>query len=230
VPRSAVPELDNIIRILEPVLVKIDGLNLYEEFKGIPILRLHQISANGTDITDEELDLLQRYEMIESHKKSAKHKSGFIKKPPSKLRVWGKDGEWYQNNGVFVMKTLMLGERYFTKFWKSKQVLITGYFYYPPGGFREWHTNEHDIIGWRLYYVKREEPNKSWFLWKDPVTGETHREADCNDCYNMFKLKPRKDGVLWHSVYSDTHRFSIGINIPESFASKITQRLEEGGQ
>lgn len=229
VPRSAVPELDNILRSMEPALVKIKGINLYEDFKGIPMQRLHQISANSTDITDDEFYFLHRYEMEGSHKKSIKRRSGFIKKPPKKMRIRGEKKEWIQSNGYFVMKDLMWGRKLFTKFWESHQILVTGYFYYPPGGFREWHTNENDVVGWRLYYVKREEPNRSWFLWKDPVTGKTHRENDCNDCYNMFKVKSRQDGVLWHSVYSDTHRFSIGINIPESFASKITQRLEEGG-
>lgn len=30
---------------------------------------------------------------------------------------------------------------------------IRGNFYYPPGGYREWHSNKYDTHGWRMYLV-----------------------------------------------------------------------------
>jgi len=231
VPRSLIPELEKVVTFLEPGLVKVKGLNFYQEFKTNHMIRLHQISANDTDITDDELYYLRKYEMAFSHKKSTRKQSGMIKKPPFIKRLAGKNvEEWIQTSGHFSFNRKLYSNKnsIYSKFKASHGILITGYFYYPPGGFREWHTNENDIIGWRLYYIKREEPNRSWFLWRNPITGKFNRENDCNDCYNMFKIRSKEEGALWHSVYSDTHRFSIGMNIPEWLVSRITRRIEEG--
>ena len=38
---------------------------------------------------------------------------------------------------------------------------IRGWFWYPPKGFREWHTNMYDPSGWRLYIVHVDQKNKS---------------------------------------------------------------------
>ena len=32
---------------------------------------------------------------------------------------------------------------------------VSGQFYYPPGGFREWHTNQWDGVGWRGFVLAR---------------------------------------------------------------------------
>ena len=37
----------------------------------------------------------------------------------------------------------------------------SGQFFYPPGGFRTWHTNVWDGLGWRGYIVHVDKDNMS---------------------------------------------------------------------
>lgn len=94
---------------------------------------------------------------------------------------------------------------------------ITGFFWYPSGGFREWHTNAYNRYGWRLYLVWVEEENKSGFSFIHPNTKELKYIPDKRGYINMFKVGTSKNTMLWHNVRSDTNRFSIGINVDQNF-------------
>ena len=53
--------------------------------------------------------------------------------------------------------------------------MVRGLFWYPKGGFREWHTNRFHLSGWRLYMIDCDEDERSWFAYKHPKTSITHR-------------------------------------------------------
>jgi hypothetical protein len=98
---------------------------------------------------------------------------------------------------------------------------LRGWFWYPPKGFREWHTNRYDPPGWRIYLLSVEEDNKSWFLLRDPKTGELKKYNDKNGYVNIFKLYSEKENLIWHSICSQTNRFSLGMYFTDSFIEKL---------
>ena len=86
----------------------------------------------------------------------------------------------------------------------------SGHFWYPPGGFMGWHTNN-DAPGWRFYISFADEPGKSYFRYRDPVTGTAHTLLDEQWDFRLFSIAPQRD--FWHAIYSDSNRFSIGFRI-----------------
>ena len=97
---------------------------------------------------------------------------------------------------------------------------MQGDFYYPPGGFRGWHTNKFDKAGWRMYIVDVEEPGKSFFRFKDPESGEMVTHRDLAGQVNFFKIDP--EHLLWHCIVSpETHRWSKGFAIPDDWHHRV---------
>ena len=90
---------------------------------------------------------------------------------------------------------------------------VNGNFYYQPGGFREWHTNRINNAGYRIYFISCLEDNKSYFNYIHPNTNKVVNMPDKNEYANIFEVKQEESSALWHSVYSDTHRFSLAFNI-----------------
>ena len=86
-------------------------------------------------------------------------------------------------------------------------VSCSGHLWYPPGGYMGWHTNS-GAPGWRMYISYAEEPGKSFFRYRDPITHDIVTSWD--DRWNVRLFEIRADMPLWHAVYSDTHRFSVG--------------------
>jgi hypothetical protein len=85
-----------------------------------------------------------------------------------------------------------------------------GHFWYPPGSYMGWHTNSNSP-GWRMYVVYCEEPGKSFFRYRDPDTHEIVTSYDQRWTVRLFRVTT--DNLLWHSIYSDTNRYSFGYRI-----------------
>ena len=122
----------------------------------------------------------------------------------------------------------------------------SGNYYYPPGGFREWHTNKcqqagdehfkfgsidpafkrapncdvhhYSTGGWRGYMVYAEEENKSWMSVIDG-SGSFRTLMDRSGYVSLFYL-PGGEANSWHTIVSQTHRWSIGFRITEAFMDK----------
>ena len=88
-----------------------------------------------------------------------------------------------------------------------------GNFYYPAGGFREWHSNRLDTPGYRVYFVACEKDNKSGLNYIHPVTDTVKTLYDKNETANIFYVNNSKENAFFHSVFSDTDRFSFGFNV-----------------
>ena len=89
-----------------------------------------------------------------------------------------------------------------------------GVFWYPKGGYREWHSNfpyniGTDRAGWRIYLVDIEEEGLSGFQYLDEHGSVVHC-ADRKGYANIFWLP--HDRFFWHAVFSETDRFSCGFH------------------
>ena len=88
-----------------------------------------------------------------------------------------------------------------------------GNFYYPAGGFREWHSNRKDGTGYRIYFIACEQDNKSGLNYIDPNDNKVKILYDKNEHANIFYVNDSVDNPFFHSVFSDTDRFSFGFNV-----------------
>jgi hypothetical protein len=88
-----------------------------------------------------------------------------------------------------------------------------GNFYYPKGAFREWHTNVIHKPGYRMYFISCKEDGKSWFNYLDKDTDKVVNLPDKNEYANIFYVNDTLEEATWHSIYSETDRFSLGFNI-----------------
>lgn len=118
---------------------------------------------------------------------------------------------------------------------EKRGIEVTGSFYYPPGGYREWHTNADKTSGWRMYYVRVLENEKSWFHYVNPSTNELVKVPDKDDYFHLFYLTDLKQVMsrarpeyFWHNVVSHTHRRSFGLQVSAEMVNTIFERLEKG--
>ncbi len=139
--------------------------------------------------------------------------------------------EWYQWGGNMCYRPFMENFSakkvdYFDRWLESHGLHNSGFFYYPPRGYREWHTNAADTgQGWALYYVQVDRANGSWFHYVAPDRETIRKMPDQDGYYNLFQIQAQEP-LFWHAVYSESaHRFSIGFMINDSYAEDIIQRV-----
>lgn len=247
IPRSLVSELEGPLQELETLFVPIPGLTLYGEdaFKPRTDDRTLQYISNASfiqgwakelyfyehefrrNLNREGLTARSRARTIRSNWVGPKGERGQKLFQTLKGTRRFRKKNWKQNSGTLVHRFIsVLAQKY--KLSHGEYVRdIKGLFYYPPGGFREWHTNMLDDTSWRLYYIHTTEDDKSWFRYVPAGSNKTVLVPDRTGYYNMFRLRGRKNELLWHSVYSDTNRFSVGFKITPSFAAQIIGRFRE---
>jgi hypothetical protein len=106
---------------------------------------------------------------------------------------------------------------------KRRNVVSSGHFWYPRGSWMGWHTNSR-APGWRIYINYAEEPGKSFFRYRDPLSGKVHTLIDRQWNLRVFRVVSEKP--LWHCVYSDTERFSLGYMIRDiSMLGKLRRKF-----
>ena len=111
---------------------------------------------------------------------------------------------------------------------KKLTVNSSGFFLYPPKCWMGWHTNAQNP-GWRMYVTYADEPGKSFIRYRDPATGTIHTSWDKGVDVRLFRVDTKTP--LWHTIYSDTHRFSIGYRIrPEPSLMGRLLRAVSGGK
>ena len=146
---------------------------------------------------------------------------GLYKNKHYKPLVYDYNKVWHFRNGKF--QHLINDVSFPNYYWDEKSMKeledigcdARGNFYYPPGGFREWHTNRINKPGYRIYFIACTENGKSYFNYIIPKTNKVVNVPDKNEYANIFAVTDSVEKALWHSIYSDTHRFSLGFNITE---------------
>ncbi len=99
--------------------------------------------------------------------------------------------------------TLRLSEMF-----KHCSIILSGHFEYPENGYMGWHTNS-SAEGLRLYAAYA--TGQSGFRYVDGAG----RVVDSTDLpgwnFRLFSIRP--DAPLWHSVWAESPRLSIGFRI-----------------
>jgi len=102
----------------------------------------------------------------------------------------------------------------------GQPILESGNYLYPPGGFKEWHTNMASVPGWRMYIVNKSTEGKSFFRYVDPHSMTLQTVWDETGQINIFRLAP--DYPFWHAVASiDAYRWSKGFVIPDNWRDRL---------
>jgi len=114
----------------------------------------------------------------------------------------------FSSEGLYYSLFLPLDTKLFQSLMPNKEFIVqTGKFYYPPGGFMNWHTNSsHE--GYRIYATYCKESNKSFFRYA--IDGKIYTEWE-QAGWNCRLFEVRKDKLYWHCVWSDTDRYSFGF-------------------
>ena len=100
-----------------------------------------------------------------------------------------------------------------------------GDYWYPHGGFRDWHTNKYDASGWRLYIVDVDAPAQSYFRIKDPTTNKIVTLWDQPGTFNFFLIDPTR--LLWHCIGAlQANRWSKGFLMPDTWLDSVAARLQ----
>ena len=102
--------------------------------------------------------------------------------------------------------------------------IFGGYFYYPPNGVREWHTNRFDALGWRGYFVHVKKEGRSALNIMHPQEG-FQSFPDKNRILRLFKVT--SNPPLWHSIVSSTDRFSLGFRLSDACAQALIRLLSK---
>jgi hypothetical protein len=100
--------------------------------------------------------------------------------------------------------------RHLLGYGRNLEARRSGHFWYPSGSHMAWHTNN-KAPGWRVYLTHTTEPGRSFFRYRDPMTGEIFTTMDNRWDLRIFRVDPAQS--LWHAVYSETDRFSFGYAI-----------------
>ena len=101
-----------------------------------------------------------------------------------------------------------------------------GDYWYPRGGFRDWHTNKYDTSGWRLYIIDVDAPAESYFRIKHPRTNEIVTLWDQPGTFNFFLIDPNR--LLWHCIAAEgCNRWSKGFVIPDTWLDTVVAKLRE---
>ena len=91
-----------------------------------------------------------------------------------------------------------------------EKLIVMGKNWFPAGGYMGWH-DDNKYKGYRLYCVYAEDDNKSFFRYRDYETNEiitSWEKAGWN--FRVFYIHEESEKRLWHCVYTDTLRVSIG--------------------
>ena len=99
-----------------------------------------------------------------------------------------------------------------SKMYPNCSISMSGFFLYPEaGGYMGWHTNS-DAPYTRLYITHVIEPGKSFFRYRND--GECVTSLDSSEwTMREFDVTDKPEDRLWHCVYSDTKRLSVGFRI-----------------
>jgi len=223
VERRHMPEFHPLLMDIVPNMGIFRGLNLTTEyFHNNKWDTKFQQQCASLNLTEENMAYLSQYEKVMA---GVSNKTILGEFPNRTFELVKKNQiSWMLSAGRLSHGKMFKKSEMMKHFERTKGVVVTGVFYYPPGGYTVWHTNRYERPGWRMYYTKVIDNGKSFFAYRDPKNGEIHKVFDKHDHYNIFFVETKEQEALWHCVFSDTHRISIGLNVPEHFVQLVIDR------
>jgi hypothetical protein len=103
------------------------------------------------------------------------------------------------------MKALVVG---LSKIYTKHSIVPSGRFLYPSGGYMGWHTNSASR-GMRVYLTHTEHGNKSYFRY----SGQGGQDTLWDPEGWSMKEFTINDDPLWHCVYAEEPRLSLGFRV-----------------
>ena len=92
----------------------------------------------------------------------------------------------------------------------KSSIQMSGFFLYPEGGgYMGWHTNS-DSPCTRVYITHVKEGGKSFFRYR--LDGKYVTSWD-KAGWNLRQFEVTKENHMWHCVYAEEHRLSVGFRI-----------------
>jgi hypothetical protein len=113
----------------------------------------------------------------------------------------------------------------------GSEIRASGSMWYPPFGYRLWHTNETQP-GWRMYLIDFDEPagdpaGISFFRYMNPQSKEIVTLEERPKLVRFFKVEQEKDKLFWHCIVNATtrNRWSFGFVVPENWTDKLLHKF-----
>lgn len=216
-PWNAIPELhEKINTMLDIYTTNLPQGDLYYLHDKIPEFKTRFDDADK-NVLQLKKHKLQYYTNVETHLRdhTGKDSSRLILKKAFSHQL--SDGKWRLNPS---------DNHHLSKYFYQD---ISGTFYYPPGGMKEWHTNRNsqNVPYWRLYFIYLTDPDtESYFCYINPITGKFHKMRDKHKTVNMFYLNNDQERLLWHSVKCiKGGRISFGLKLNPSQIPGLIERL-----
>ncbi|MGA5132424.1 Nif11-like leader peptide family natural product precursor [Streptomyces olivoreticuli] len=107
------------------------------------------------------------------------------------------------------------------------EVRFSGSLWYPPSGYRLWHTNE-DQPGWRMYVIDTDRPfgdpaQSSFFRYMNPRTQEVVTLPESPRTVRFFRIEQDPEKLFWHCIVNptDRHRWSFGFAVPDDWMHRL---------
>ena len=178
----------------ESLIKTLDGIN-----KNLSNIRKQRSLSNGNGKYQTSFEILKRYYLKSNH--------------PHNFAARGSSS------------SLLIGSTepgrvtpIFRNIWKELIKIYPDYFIsksntllYESGDYMGWHTNSNMAV-LRLYINHVHEDKKSFFRYVDPITKENITSFDVKGWQaRVFKIS--KENPLWHCVYCETPRISLGFRI-----------------
>ena len=213
IPWDAIPELhDHINPLLENIMENLPKGDLYKLHDQMPEYKMR---FDDADKILKSRDYYTKVEMnLRDHTGNGSSRLVLTNNANNQLS----DGKYQLSDGKYRLNSSL-------KFSK-----LTGFFYYPPGGFKEWHTNQNSgrVPNWRIYLIFLTNPDtESYFSYINPKTKKFHRMRDKHMHFNVFYLNNNPNRLLWHSVKCiKGGRISIGLNINPFTIPSLAKILE----
>ena len=177
-----------------PLIKTLDDIN-----KKLPEIGKHRILSKGKGKYQTSFKILKRYHLKSKYPHNFAARSCYNvlsigstqpgKVTPMFADIWRELIKIYPDHFISSSNTLL----------------------YEPKDYMGWHTNS-NMATLRLYINHVNEDNKSFFRYVDPITKENITSFDVKGwqarVFNISKEKP-----LWHCVYAETSRISLGFRI-----------------
>lgn len=223
-PWCSIPELHNPINTLINTYIRnLPKGDLYHLHDKIPEFKIH-FDDSDKNILQLGKQKMQYYSNFENHLRNniGNDSSRLLIKNDSFHQL--SDGKWRLNQNTKNVKSININTKK-----GLNNIRVTGTFYYPPGGMKEWHTNKtsKNTPDWRCYFIYLTDPNtESYFCYINPITGKFHKMRDKHMTFNIFYLNNDQERLLWHSVKCvKGGRMSFGFNLNPSLISGLMGRL-----
>jgi len=215
-PWDAIPELhESMHKLINSYTRNLPTGDLYYLHDKIPEFKMRFNDASN-DLISKKKYYTTVEENLRDHTGENSSRMILENKYPHRLS----DGKWRLNELKNMNRSIRLN---------NKQISITGTFYYPPGGLKEWHTNRlsDNVPAWRFYFIYLTDPNtESYFCYKNPLTGKFHKMRDKHKTFNMFYLNDAQERLLWHSVKCiKGGRISFGLKLTPYDIPGLVERM-----